>query len=351
MARPEFHRLKVSGVRHLTSESVAISFNIPADLEKQFAFVPGQYLTLRADVNGEDLRRSYSICSKAGDPLEVGIKHLAGGRFSSFAQKLTVGSELDVMTPQGNFTAEPGGRHDYLLIAAGSGITPCLSIAKTILEQEPQSRITLIYGNRSTATMMFRQDIGDLKDVYTERLMVVNILSREKQEATWLNGRIGADTISQLITNGLIDPSQCDAAYVCGPLEMVDSVIQVLSGELEVRTELFTTDSKHVTSRPPPVVATTGEVQVSVTVDGSQYTIPVNPEAETVLAAAQKAGLDLPFSCAGGMCCTCRCKVVSGKTSMDLNFSLADWEVEAGFTLACQTRALDDSVVLDFDEF
>lgn len=352
MARAEFHRLTVAGVRRLTSEAVAVAFCVPQSLAENYRYVPGQYVTLRAQIDGEDIRRSYSICSAQGDQLEVGIKHLVGGKFSSFAQTLTAGDELDVMTPQGNFTALPGEQHEYLLIAAGSGITPCLSIAKTVLEQEANSRITLVYGNRSTATIMFRQDIGDLKDTYTDRLMVINVLSREKQEAAWLNGRITTQTIEHLIQKGLVDLTRCDAAYVCGPFELVGQVQEVLNGQVDVKTELFTTDALQAASRPPATLTeNSGTVPVALTLDGSEHTIEVDPEVETVLAAAQKAGLDLPFSCAGGMCCTCRCKVVAGRTSMDMNFSLADWEVDAGFTLACQTRPLDDAVVLDFDEF
>lgn len=355
-ARPEFHSLDVATVRQLTDDSVAISFVVPETLQPNYEFLPGQYLTLRATIDGKDVRRSYSICSKSGAPPEVGIKHLVGGLFSTWAQSLTAGCKVDVMTPQGNFTANPGGQHSYLLVAAGSGITPCLSIAKTILEQEPDSRITLLYGNRRTSSMMFRQDIGDLKDRYTERLMVVNVLSREKQESEWLNGRIDKEKVTALVSNGLIDVSHCDAAYVCGPMEMVESVRQALvdetGHELQVKTELFTTDSLVPVRVVPTVADERGEtLDVTVTLDGAEHCIAVDPQKETVLSAAQRAGLDLPFSCAGGMCCTCRCKVVAGKTSMDMNFSLAEWEIEAGFTLACQTRPLDGSVALDFDEY
>ncbi len=352
MAKPEFHRLTVSAVRRLTDDSVALRFNLPEDLQSVYEFTPGQYLTLKATIDGEEVRRSYSICSRSGEPLEVGIKKLSGGLFSTYAQSLTVGSEVDVMTPQGNFTAVPGGSHQYLLIAAGSGITPCLSIAGSVLEQEPDSRVTLIYGNRTTSTIMFRQDIGDLKDRYTDRFMVLNLLSREKQDAEWLNGRINSETMTRLIYLQLIAPSRCDAAYVCGPFEMVESVRQAIGDSVAVKTELFTTEAvKQVRTSLPNVESLGGKVEVAVTLDGARHTIAVDPRAETVLEAAQKAGLDLPFSCAGGMCCTCRCKVISGNTAMDMNFSLADWEVDKGFTLACQTRPLDESVELDFDEF
>lgn len=352
MARPEFHTLRVSSVRRLTGEAVAISFAVPESLAAKYTFIPGQYLTLRTLIDGEYVRRSYSICSKPGDALEVGVKHLPGGAFSTYAQSLKEGDELEVMTPQGNFTAETGGRNRYLLVAAGSGITPCLSIAKTVLSQEPESMIMLLYGNRNTASIMFRQDISDLKDVYTDRFMMINILSREKQEAEWLYGRIDECKITYLINNGLISPESCSAVYLCGPQQMLDSVEAALGEEVSIRTELFTNEAGFISKVPAAHVGAAGNsVDVTITLDGTEYQVAVCSRTETVLAAARRAGLDLPYSCAGGMCCTCRCKVVSGKTSMDLNFSLADWEVDAGFTLACQTRPLDDCVVLDFDEY
>ncbi len=355
MAKPEFHELTIAAVRQLTDDSVAISFSLPAELADHYDFVPGQYLTLRATVNDEDVRRSYSICSKSGDPLEVGIKKLKGGLFSTFAQSLKAGDKLQVMTPQGNFKAQPEGKHHYLLIAAGSGITPCLSIAKSVLDQEPESLITLVYGNRTTASIMFRQDINDLKDKYTTRFVSINVMSGEKQDAECLNGRIDRDKVISLIDQKLLNLSHCDGVYICGPAAMVEDVKAglgaALSDDVAIHTELFTTGD---VAREPAVVnvpVDSDALSVRIIIDGAEREVKMNPQSETVLAAAQKAGLDLPFSCAGGMCCTCRCKVVSGKTAMDMNFSLADWELEAGFTLACQTRPLDDSVLLDFDEF
>lgn len=351
MSRPEFHTLKVSSVRQLTDDSVAISFAVPESLTTNYTFVPGEYLTLRAAFDGEEVRRSYSICSEPGDALEVGIKHLPGGIFSTFAQGIAQGDELDVMTPQGSFTAEPCAGNHYLLVAAGSGITPCLSIAKTKLAQESASSIMLLYGNRSTASIMFRQDINDLKDRYMDRIMIVNVLSREKQEADWLNGRVDEIKIKYLIDNNLLDVDSLSAAFVCGPMQMVECVKAALGNDVVIKTELFTTEASTVSRKKVSSVSSPRDsVDVTITLDGTEYVVAVRPQIDTVLSAAQRAGLDLPFSCAGGMCCTCRCKVVSGKTSMDQNFSLAAWEVEAGFTLACQTRPLGGSVVLDFDE-
>ncbi len=351
MARPEFHELTVSSVRRLTDESVAVRFEVPVSLAPAYEFIPGQYLTLRTTINGEDVRRSYSICSGVGEALEVGIKQLQGGLFSTFAQNLAAGDTLQVMTPQGNFNAAIGGHHHYILISAGSGITPCLSIASSVLAMEPQSIVTLVYGNRTTSSIMFRQDVNDLKDFYTTRFVCINVLSREKQDAECLNGRIDGLKISALAEQKLLNLDHCDGVYICGPSAMVDDVKNALGSDVPVHTELFTTGDVLEVKTESRIAIDSDALAVRIIIDGAEREVMMNPQSETVLAAAQKAGLDLPFSCAGGMCCTCRCKVVSGKTAMDMNFSLAEWEVEAGFTLACQTRPLDNSVLLDFDEF
>ena len=259
------------------------------------------------------------------------------------------------MTPQGNFKAPLGGRHRYLLVAAGSGITPCLSIAKSVLDAEPESEIVLLYGNRNTATIMFRDDINALKDTHTERLMVTHLLSGERQDARVLNGRIDGAKLREINELKLIDIDSFDGVYLCGPYEMIEDAKTFLTEigieGAKIHFELFNTG---ITRPAAPVKQslvgdTANQTTVKIIIDGAERDIPVDAETETVLSAAQKAGMDLPFSCAGGMCATCRCKVIDGSTAMDMNFSLADWEVEAGFTLACQTRPLDGDVVLDFD--
>lgn len=358
MARPEFHELEVCEVRHLTDDSVAISFAVPAHLQSVFAFIPGQYLTLRADINGDDVRRSYSLCSRVGDALEVGIKKVEEGLFSTMAQTLAVGDRLQVMTPQGGFRAEIGGRNRYLLIAAGSGITPCLSIAKSVLSAEPDSEIVLLYGNRNSSTIMFRDDINALKDTYTERFMVAHLMSAERQDAQLLNGRIDGEKITLLNDHRLIDAVAADGIYLCGPHEMIEqtrsALIKIGVVETQIHFELFATANADGTPSSAPAkrsakVPSKGGLNVRIIIDGVERDIAVDAQNETVLAAAQRSGMDLPFSCAGGMCCTCRCKIVAGESAMDMNFSLADWEIDAGFTLACQTRPLDARVVLDFD--
>jgi ring-1,2-phenylacetyl-CoA epoxidase subunit PaaE len=358
MSIAEFHELTIESVRPQSDFAVSLAFAVPEHLAEQYRFTPGQYLTLRATIDGEDVRRSYSICSAVQQEgvLEVGIKAVPGGAFSNYAMQLGAGDTLQVMTPQGRFVAEPGGTHLYLLLAVGSGITPCLSIARSVLAAEPDSRVTLVYGNRNSTAMMFRDEIHALKDRHIERFRLVNIMSGEQQEAELLNGRIDAEKINQLTQHQLLQPHVYDGCYICGPQQMMEQTSAALEAlgveKSRIHIELFVTDSTRVPAPRPavqPAVDDGDGIEVTVVLDGVQRQIVVNPAADTVLSAAQRAGLDLPFSCAGGMCCTCRCKVKSGTTSMDTNYSLAEWEIEAGYTLACQTRPVDSPVTLDFD--
>jgi ring-1,2-phenylacetyl-CoA epoxidase subunit PaaE len=293
-----------------------------------------------------------------GDPhLRVGVKKVADGHFSRFVNEhLAVGQSMRVMTPEGRFTAPIGGRHDYLLIAAGSGITPMLSIARTVLGHEPDSAVTLVYGNRSTDTIMFLEELEDLKDRYLGRFTLIHVLSREAQDVDILNGRIDGERLRLLAGRGLIDPAGADGVFLCGPGAMIDDVAKTLAGlgveEDRIRFERFTPSGE--APRPRPASRQVEEavakgVPVEVVLDGVRRTFSVTDSAQTVLDAAHAAGIELPYSCAGGMCCTCRCRVVEGKTEMAVNFSLQPWEIEAGFTLACQSRPLTEKLVLDFD--
>ena len=348
-----FHPLAVSRVRPQTADGVAVTFDVPDDLGETFRFTPGQYLTLRTHIDGEEVRRSYSICApdNAGH-LEVGIKRVGGGRFSNFAMALAPGDTVEAMAPQGRFTAAIGGRHDYLLVAAGSGITPCLSIAASVLAGEPESTVTLLYGNSRTDTVMFRAEIDALKDAHVSRLRVFHVLSREPQDVDWLHGRIDGARVETLHEKGLIDVAGFHAAYLCGPQAMIEDVAGALKRlglpEEAVRFELFTSAG---TPPPPPVAKEIVDdgARVEIVIDGSTRSVPIDATRETVLQAAQRAGLDLPFSCAGGMCCTCRAKVVDGAVAMDANYALEDWEVDAGFALMCQARPRCDKVKVDFD--
>jgi ring-1,2-phenylacetyl-CoA epoxidase subunit PaaE len=353
-----FHDLTVSAIERQTPEAVAIAFDVPEALRDAFLFKPGQYLTLATRLDGEDVRRSYSICSAPGEArLKVGVKKVADGRFSRFVNEtLSVGDTIRVMPPEGRFTSLAGPRHDYLLIASGSGITPMLSIAKTVLEHEPDSTVSLLYGNRSTETIMFREELEDLKDRHLRRFSLVHLLSREKQDVDLLNGRIDGERVKELAERGLIDPRGSDGVFLCGPGEMIDDVAAMLTAygvdEDRIRFERFTPTGEAPRPRAPSAQArkaVTDGVAVEVVLDGSRREFAMDETAGTVLDAAHKAGIELPYSCAGGMCCTCRCRVVEGETEMAVNFSLEPWEIEAGFTLACQTRPLSNRLVLDFD--
>jgi len=359
MSSTRFNRLTIEGTRDLP-DGIAITFAIPDNLRAQFEHEPGQYLTLEATINGEKARRSYSICSyHKQDTVEIGVKRIDNGLFSNFALGLTSGDTMDVMPPQGRFTTpiNEQNRHHYLLIAAGSGITPCLSIAKSVLTDEPDSQITLLFGNRTVNSIMFKSDIAALKDTHTQRFNVINMLSAERQDIDRFNGRINAEVITAMAQSKLLPVSQFHSAYLCGPLDMVNSAIAALSSlgmqQHQIHKELFTTGNEPIVVQrvaSPDVTADEPDGKlVTIMLDGSQTEITVDPNKDTILAAAQKAGIDMPFSCAGGMCCTCRCKIIEGSTSMDANFSLADWEIKKGYPLACQSRPTSDRLVLDFD--
>lgn len=353
-----FHDLKVAAISRQTPDAVAVAFDVPEELRQDFSFRPGQYLTLAADIDGKEMRRSYSICSAPGEPhLMVGVKRIADGRFSRFVnEKLSVGDTIRVMPPQGRFTSLAGPRHDYVLIAAGSGITPMLSIARTVLAHEPESTITLVYGNRSTETIMFREELDDLKDRHLARFSLVHLLSREAQDIDLLHGRITGERVAELARRGLVDLASADGVFLCGPGEMIDDVSAALEGlgvaEDRIRFERFTPADDAPAQRAPSAAAQQAAqkgVAVEVTLDGVRRSFAMTDASQTVLDAAHKAGIELPYSCAGGMCCTCRCRVVEGSSEMAVNYSLRPWEIEAGFTLACQTRPTGERLVLDFD--
>ena len=357
MAAPRFHPLAIAAICEETADARAVTFAIPAELREAYAFIPGQYVTMRIDLDGEDVRRSYSICSTPDDDgLSVGIRCIAGGSFSTFARNLQEGDVLDVMTPQGRFLAPIGGVHDYLLLAAGSGITPMMSIARSVLASEPESRVTLLYANRTSDSIMFRDTLDALKDRYLTRFALAHILDEEQQETEILNGRLEGDKLRAFAEAGVIQPDRHDGVYICGPQPMMEAssaAMQDLGVDSEnIHFELFTPPGG-----PPPVAIASADaaeaaasgVIVEVVLDGARRRFSLERQGETVLDAAKRAGLDLPYSCAAGMCCTCRCKVIEGRGEMIQNYSLEPWELEAGFTLACQTRPTSKILVLDFD--
>ncbi len=352
-----FHTLTVREIRRETHDSVSLLLEVPANLTDGYRFQPGQYLTLRQNIDGADVRRSYSICSAPEDgELRVAIKKVPGGAFSSFANHtLKPGDSIDVMPPEGRFTpraqvAGPG-RH-CLGVAAGSGITPILSIMKTVLALHPDNRFTLIYGNRTAANTMFIEAIEDLKNRFLGRLSVVYVFSKEHQDIQWVNGRIDAEKIG-LLAEKLVDIAELDEAFICGPLEMTEAVRPALVtrglAADHIRSELFSTAG----AQPKLAVAAAdrpvGDVTVEVRLDGRTTQFALEAGEVGVLNAAARAGLDLPSSCQGGMCCTCRAQLVEGEAEMALNYSLEQWEVDAGYILACQCLPKSKKLVLDFD--
>ena len=355
----QFHDLTICAVRPQGRDAMAIAFELNEEQRKDFAFLPGQYLTLRAQIGGKDERRSYSICSPLkGKRLEVGIRRLEGGVFSNHAHGLKPGDTLQVMVPQGRFTIsiDPTAQRDILLIASGSGITPVLSIAQSVLEGEPDSQVTLLYGNRTSETIMFREELEELKDRFMQRFSLLHFLSGEDQEIDLLNGRIDEARLARLADKGIINPGAHDGIYICGPQEMIETVsaklIELGADQKKIHFELFTpADGSKIAPRQARdnAQSAAGSVVVETILDGSRKRFRMDGKKSTVLAAAHEAGIELPFSCAGGMCCTCRCQVAEGEAAMDVNYSLEPWEVEAGYILACQARPKSDRLVLDFD--
>ncbi len=357
-----FHPLKISDLRQETNRAVVLSFEVPDDLAETFAFQPGQYLTLRASIDGEKIQRSYSICSGLDDgELRVGIKHVEEGIFSSWAnQQLKAGDTLDVMPPRGNFYTElkPDQACNYLCIASGSGITPVLSIIKTVLAREPQSKVTLLYGNQRTATMMFRNELAFLKNRYLQRFHWINIFSREPQEAEIFSGHINNRKGGELNLH-LIRIRDFDEFFLCGPEAMISEVSRGLRSEgieeNHIHFELFASSAenarKAVERHHARAQKHKGKVsQVTVISSGREYNFELNADGENLLDAGLNNGVDLPFSCKGGVCATCKAILKEGKVEMDLNQALRPEELEKGYILTCQSHPISDKVIVDFDQ-
>ena len=348
-----FHSLRIASVRRETDDCVSLAFDIPAAARAAFAFTPGQYLTLRATIAGEELRRSYSICSGPDDgELRVAIKHVPGGRFSHHANTaLGPGDRIDVMPPEGRFVAPPGaGTH--VAIVAGSGITPVLSIMKGVLAHDPASRFVLLYGSRSVASILFRTELEDLKDHYLDRLTVLHVLSREEQDVPVLTGRLDAGKITALLPSAA-DPATIAHAFLCGPGALIDTATETLAGlgvpPGRIHAERFTPAAPGRTAPPPaPAPGPAPFATATIIHDGTSNLIPV-AAGEPVLEAAIRAGLDLPWSCRGGMCSTCRARITAGAATMEVNFSLEPWETDAGFVLTCQAHPTTAHVTVDYD--
>jgi ring-1,2-phenylacetyl-CoA epoxidase subunit PaaE len=356
---PRFHKLRISEVRRETADSISIAFDVAKKLAGSFAYQAGQYLTLRATIDGEDIRRAYSLCSAPYETqLRVGIRRVDGGAFSHHANTmLKVGDVIEVMTPQGRFTpsANDSAYKHYLGVAAGSGITPVLSILKATLAADDTARFTLLYGNRTSQSVMFAEEIEDLKNIYLDRLSVVHVLSRETQDVALLSGRIDGAKLQALAGCGLSIPDITEA-FLCGPQSMVETAHQALvSLGLSagcIQAELFTSSAPRRFKKmaPDSTVAQTVKSRITVSYDGKRHVFDLLDDDESILDAAQRAGIELPYSCRGGMCCTCRCHVDSGAADMRVNYSLEPWELQAGFVLGCQARPLTPELVLDFDQ-
>jgi ring-1,2-phenylacetyl-CoA epoxidase subunit PaaE len=346
--RPQFHPLEVSTVDRLTDDAVAVTFAVPESLRDLFAFRPGQHLTVR---RGE-VRRSYSICSTPAELRErgtvrIGVRQVPGGAFSSFATEgLAAGDTVEVMPPLGQFTTElnPLRTKHYGAIVAGSGITPVLSLVATALAVEPESRFTLIYGNRYSRSVMFAEELADLKDRYPQRLHLIHVLSREPRDAELLSGRLDESRLRRIFET-LVQPSTVDEWFLCGPFGMVMAAKAVLHGQT-VHTELF-----HVEDTPPPARVgdeESGETEVTVRLDGRETSFPMRRD-ERVLDAALKVRPELPYACRGGVCSTCRARVVEGEVRMARNYALEPDELAKGYVLTCQSSPVTDKLVVDYD--
>lgn len=367
MATPRFHKLQIHNVRRETADSVSIAFAVPENLRDAYRFVPGQFLTLRTDIDGNDLRRSYSICCGADDyehrgELRVAIKRAEGGTFSNWAnEKLAAGAAVEVMTPDGRFVTEfdAANRHHYVAFAAGSGITPVLAIIKSALAREPGSRFTLIYGNRNIESIMFSEELEDLKDRYLDRFTLYHVLSREHQEVDLFNGRIDATKVAAFLDT-LLPAADIDAVFICGPDTMMTEVEGAL-GEAGVARERIHTERfvapgtspvrrslQAAKTQTPGAAANSAEVEILA--DGITRKLRVPYEGAAILDVALAAGADLPYACKGGVCCTCRARVLEGEVRMDRNFTLEEAEMRAGYVLTCQSHPLTPRVVVSYDE-
>src|SRR5580692_823115 len=356
-----FHPLKVTAVERIAEDAACVTVQIPSTLRDAYAFHAGQYVTVRRMIEGREERRTYSIVTApGGELLKLGIRHQVRGRMSGeLAAALRAGDMLEVGTPMGRFRTAISAerRHAYVAFAAGSGITPILSLATEILAREPHSRFTLIYGNRSITRTMFLEETLALKNRYIERFAAHFVMSREPQQTEWLNGRIDGRKVHELARH-LAEVSTADEYFVCGPGDMVDELrnaITALNGGAPIRFERFAAaaprpagsaaEESVAVELPQEVLAT-----VSVTMDGRRRTFPMAPGDASVLDAAERAGLDLPFSCRSGICATCRARITDGAAVMTHNIALEPWETDAGFVLCCQARPTTATLEVSYDQ-
>ncbi len=359
MAR--FHSLEVTEIHQETADSIVVGFAIPPSLREEFRFAHGQYVTLKLTVNGEELRRSYSICSSPldVDHFRIAVKRVPNGRASTqLVEKLRAGMRVEVMTPMGNFTTalDPAKARHFVAFAAGSGITPILSILKTVLRTEPRSRFTLFYGNTDQDRIIFRKRLEELKSAHGDRLSVFHILTKGMDEDALFNGRITKDKAITLLKRFVSDGLDKEF-FICGPEQMMVNVSEALEGsgvdKKHIHIELFTTPVTSEAKRPPEAAgpgAFTGTAQVKVILDGREHLLQVPAKGDALLDVALDAGLDVPFACKGAVCCTCKARVVEGQVEMAMNYALTDEEVADGYVLTCQTHPRSAHVVVDYDQ-
>lgn len=356
----KFHTLSVSDIRKETSDTVSVAFDVPEQLKDQYAFIQGQYLTLKTDIDGEEVRRSYSICvSPLDGELRVAVKKVSGGRFSTYAnEQLKVGDALEVMPPTGRFYTEVDADQTkkYVAFAAGSGITPIMAIMRTVLETESNSEFTLFYGNKHSGTIIFKEQIEDLKDRYTDRLSVYHILSKEQTGSDLFYGRVDQEKCD-VFCSKLFHPLTIDEYFLCGP----EPMIRLVSKHLEdagvkkerIHFELFTSPAQLEGAKKAAAHEAEKDVDhamVTLQIDGDKTTYELHDKSKTILDSALEAGLDVPFACKGAVCMTCRAKLISGEARMDMNYALTDDEVKQGFILTCQSHPTTQEVEVSFDE-
>lgn len=353
----QFHSLIVSDLRRETEGCVSVAFEVPQGLQNQFNFAAGQYLTFKINLDGEEIRRSYSLCSAPHEKTwRVAIKEIPNGKFSSFANhQLHIGAELEVMAPMGNFKFEPNpnAENHYVLFAAGSGVTPIFSILKTILSAEPKSTVTMFYGNKGMNEIIFREELEAIKNRFLDRLNLIHIFSRENIGVPLLKGRIDASRTANLL-NAFVKNLSIDGAYICGPQDMIlavkDELLTFGVAANQIHFELFHAAPIAPKADDNTPKAAAFESHIELIMDGEITNFYLSSDGPTILDAAYKAGADAPFACKGGVCCTCKAKVLRGEVSMDVNYALTPEEVAQGYVLTCQAHPKSNDILISFDD-
>ncbi len=358
MASIDFHKLRVAEVKRETPDAVSVRFELPEALREAFAFKAGQHLTFRREFGGEEVRRNYSVCVAPSEGvLKIGVKKIAGGVFSGWVNdELKAGDELEVMAPHGSFcwTFDPNARREYVAFAGGSGITPILSLMKTALAVEPNSRFTLFYGNRNSFGVMFLEEIAGLKDRYIDRLSVFHFLEEEEEEIELFNGRLDSAKVREVLSS-LVKPSDVDVFFICGPGPMMDAVEEALLAKNvdkpRILIERFTTGplSAAQAAAARALEEQAAGLKMSVTLNGRRMQVAFDPANHSILDNVRAAGLPAPFACKGGVCATCRAKVTAGEVSMKVNYGLSEQEIADGYVLTCQATPLTEGVALTYD--